>query len=147
MFSNLAGLGLSSLALLSLALVAGARAAPPVGNRDGLGKPALSRSLARLDLRPPELPVTRSTPAATAPFETPPFPSMRQAQPGLRANVEDQLPALGSGRVESRAQEIARHVQHEGVPLARLWQNHSAMVSLGLNQRGKPGLWLIQKIP
>jgi hypothetical protein len=31
------------------------------------------------------------------------------------------------------------------VPIARLWESHSALLSLGLNQRGKPGLWLIQK--
>jgi hypothetical protein len=34
---------------------------------------------------------------------------------------------------------------HEGLPLARLWENKSALVSLGLNPKGKPGLWITQK--
>jgi hypothetical protein len=33
----------------------------------------------------------------------------------------------------------------EGLPVARLWENHSALISLGLNAKGKPGLWLVQK--
>jgi hypothetical protein len=57
-----------------------------------------------------------------------------------------QLPELGAqGRVPSRAEEFARRVHREGLPVARLWENKSALVSIGLNQRGKPGLWLIQK--
>jgi hypothetical protein len=62
---------------------------------------------------------------------------------------ESDLPALGvqaaQGRVPGRAEEFARRVHREGLPVARLWENRSALVSLGLNQRGKPGLWLIQK--
>jgi hypothetical protein len=34
----------------------------------------------------------------------------------------------------------------EGLPIARLWENHAALVSLGFSPRGKPGLWLVQKI-
>jgi hypothetical protein len=45
----------------------------------------------------------------------------------------------------SRLQSLAQRVQREGVPFARLFESRSALVSLGLNQRGKPGLWLIQK--
>ena len=40
----------------------------------------------------------------------------------------------------------AQHVRREGLPLARLWENKSALLSLGLNKKGKPGLWLVQKI-
>jgi hypothetical protein len=47
----------------------------------------------------------------------------------------------------SRAEELARQFHHEGLPIARLWQTHSAMMSLGLSPRGKPGIWLIQKLP
>ncbi len=43
------------------------------------------------------------------------------------------------------AQEFARRVHREGLPVARLWESKSALVSIGLNQKGKPGLWLIQK--
>jgi hypothetical protein len=38
-------------------------------------------------------------------------------------------------------------IRREGVPIARLWNSKSALLSLGLNEKGKPGLWLIQKIP
>jgi hypothetical protein len=41
---------------------------------------------------------------------------------------------------------FARRVHREGLPLARLWENKSALISLGLNKKGKPGLWIIQKI-
>jgi hypothetical protein len=48
-------------------------------------------------------------------------------------------------RIPGQMEELARRVHREGLPVARLWENKSALVSLGLNQRGKPGLWLIQK--
>jgi hypothetical protein len=49
-------------------------------------------------------------------------------------------------RVVGRVQAMAERFRHEGLPVARLWENHSALVSLGLNSRGKPGIWLVQKI-
>jgi hypothetical protein len=44
--------------------------------------------------------------------------------------------------MEKRVQEFRR----EGLPIARLWENHSSLVHVGLNQKGKPGLWVIQKL-
>jgi hypothetical protein len=62
---------------------------------------------------------------------------------------ESRLPALGAGtsqaRDMSKAEAFARRFHREGLPVARLWENHSALVSLGLNQKGKLGLWLVQK--
>ncbi len=55
-------------------------------------------------------------------------------------------PNVPQRRVPSRAEEFAQHVRREGLPLARLWENKSALVSLGLNKKGKPGLWIVQKI-
>lgn len=49
-------------------------------------------------------------------------------------------------RMDSPMQALAHRVHREGLPVARLWENKSALVSLGLNQKGKPGLWIIQKI-
>lgn len=46
------------------------------------------------------------------------------------------------GGVEAMAQRF----RHEGLPVARLWENHAALISLGLNSKGKPGIWLVQKI-
>jgi hypothetical protein len=54
---------------------------------------------------------------------------------------------LPMARPMSRVQEMAHRFQREGLPVARLFENHSALVSLGLNQHGKPGIWLIQKLP
>jgi len=53
--------------------------------------------------------------------------------------------SAGEPRVMSRAESFARRVHREGLPVARLWENHSALISLGLNAKGKPGLWLVQK--
>lgn len=70
-------------------------------------------------------------------------------RPTLPPQPELQLPELGAERSQtrtpSRAEEFARRVHREGLPVARLWENKSALVSLGLNKKGKPGLWLVQK--
>jgi hypothetical protein len=52
---------------------------------------------------------------------------------------------IGQGRSMSRAEAFAQRFHREGLPLARLWENKSALVSLGINQKGKAGLWLVQK--
>jgi hypothetical protein len=79
--------------------------------------------------------------------ESVPFPSSHRA---LESGHEEQQPSWGADepamKSMSRAEEFTRRVHREGLPVARLWQSHSALVSLGLNQRGKPGLWLIQKV-
>ncbi len=146
-----------------------AAAAPPISSNNPAAAPAglLGRAsglltakstrarsgrldFSRLDLRPPD------TAAAAAPEEhqmpaTAAFPSFkRQSSLADEHAVDDNdLPELGKGsvRVMSKPEEIARRVQREGLPLARLWESHSALLSLGLSPRGKPGLWLIQKLP
>ena len=59
------------------------------------------------------------------------------------------LPTMGGNghgvRDQSPTEQLARQVHKEGLPFARLWQNDQALVSLGLNRKGKPGLWIIQK--
>jgi hypothetical protein len=55
------------------------------------------------------------------------------------------LGAASEGRVMGRTESFVRSFHREGLPVARLWENHSALVSLGLNGKGKPGLWLVQK--
>jgi hypothetical protein len=84
------------------------------------------------------------------------FPSSLHRQT-LAGQEQLQLPDLGSDGARPRiegtqfrtmggAEEFARRAHREGLPVARLWENKSALLSLGLNQRGKPGLWIIQKI-
>jgi hypothetical protein len=42
--------------------------------------------------------------------------------------------------------ERMQHIHREGLPIARLWESKSAVVNIGLNQRGKPGLWFTQRM-
>jgi hypothetical protein len=49
-------------------------------------------------------------------------------------------------RIPGRLEEFGQRVRREGLPVARLWENKSALVHLGLNQKGKPGLWIVQKV-
>jgi hypothetical protein len=148
---RLATLGLCGLGLMSVAL-----AAPPAGQR---GPPGIQRGALRLDLRPAmDLhPALDLRPAMAVPEKTAAaFPSSLHRQT-LGGQEQLQLPNLGSDGARTRivgaqprtmggAEEFARRVHREGLPVARLWENKSALVSLGLNQKGKPGLWITQKI-
>lgn len=75
------------------------------------------------------------------------FPSMSHLH-RLGSQEQPPLPALGSDSMRSRpgVQEFVRRVQHEGLPVARLLESKSALLHLGLSPRGKPGLWLVQKV-
>jgi hypothetical protein len=77
------------------------------------------------------------------------FPSSLHRQ-ALGTQQELQIPgsrfAVAQPRPMGGVEEFARRVHREGLPVARLWENKSALVSLGLNQKGKPGLWIVQKI-
>ena len=95
-----------------------------------------------LDLRPPSPRELDAFPAASA--DRPSW-----GHPRTPGNRDSNLPALGADvgetRVMSRAESFVRHFHREGLPVARLWENHSALLSFGLNGKGKPGLWLVQK--
>jgi hypothetical protein len=91
-----------------------------------------------LDLQPP---------AAAAEKAPATFPSLHRRT--LSGQEQVQLPGLISetphARIPGRVEELALRFHREGLPIARLWENKSALVSLGLNSKGKPGLWIIQK--
>jgi hypothetical protein len=144
--------GLSTVAWTPIAL-----AGPPPGHASlvarvvgevhaGRAAGSLKAGTGQLDLRPPAA-VPQAAADAAAPSG---FPSSRRLI-GSGGSTADtlQLPGLGTAEVHpremSRVEEFARRVHREGLPIARLWESHSALVSLGLNQRGKPGIWLIQK--
>jgi hypothetical protein len=59
------------------------------------------------------------------------------------------LPALGTDEprslFKSDSEQFVRRVRSEGLPIARMWENDFALVSLGLNPKGQAGLWLLQK--
>jgi hypothetical protein len=104
---------------------------------------------AHLDLRLPSAREIGAFPAASAAFTAASVDSPSWGRPRTPGNRDSNLPALGAdvgeARVMSRAESFARRFHREGLPVARLWENHSALVSLGLNGKGKPGLWLVQK--
>ena len=118
-----------------------AAAAPSLARALGGGSGAAHTP--HLDLRPPVM--------RELPFHGEPRTADRML--AHRDAVRDDTHAfagLSAGdspvRTMSRAEAFAQRFRHEGLPVARLWENHSAMVSLGLNAKGKPGLWLVQKI-
>jgi hypothetical protein len=57
-------------------------------------------------------------------------------------------PLLGADGMHARPtiQDLVQKVHREGLPVARLFETKSALLHLGLSPRGKPGLWLVQKI-
>jgi hypothetical protein len=131
----------------------------PAGASPPRSKPATgtaSSHPAHLDLRLPTareigaFPTAASPfPAASAVFAAASVDTPSWGRPRTPGNRDSNLPALGAdageARVMSRAESFARRFHREGLPVARLWENHSALVSLGLNGKGKPGLWLVQK--
>ena len=89
-----------------------------------------------LDLQPPapEVPAAEKTPTT--------FPSMHRTT--LAGLEQVQLSSSSSetlrARIPGRVEELVLRFHREGLPIARLWENKSALVSLGLNPKGKPGL-------
>jgi hypothetical protein len=153
---------LASCALCCLA-AATALAAPPAGTRQGgllgsnglLGKasgllaasPARRAEFQRLDLRPPE---TLSGARAPVGDTEAAFPSPRHSQLDAAAGADESEiggAKMATLRMESKVQELERRVPREGLPVARLWETKTALLHVGLSPRGKPGLWLIQKVP
>jgi hypothetical protein len=107
----------------------------------------------RLDLRPPET-LSGGRGAASLGDSAAAFPSAKRTQLGaMTGAAADQPGAAPSGaglaalRMESKVQEWERRVPREGLPVARLWETKTALLHVGLSPRGKPGLWLIQKVP
>jgi hypothetical protein len=95
-----------------------------------------------LDLRPPSHAVESANTSEKSPGA---FPSKTQRQNSAQETPD--LPLLGSDGMHARPtmQEFVHRVHQEGLPVARLIETKSALLHLGLNGRGKPGLWLVQK--
>jgi hypothetical protein len=93
-----------------------------------------------LDLRAP-------VPAVDVAEKSSAFPSMSHIHRlGSQEQVQPPAPGLDSMRSRLVVQDFVRRVRHEGLPVARLFENKTALLHLGLNSRGKPGLWLVQKV-
>jgi hypothetical protein len=127
----LAALGLTNLLVLSLAY-----AAPPQN------RPIQNQSAPQhLDLSAPSGIIEQSSKSGA-------FRSLASNHQAVGSEEHLQLPALGSEgmHVQPTMEERVQQFRREGLPVARLWENHSALVHMGLNQKGKPGLWIIQKL-
>ena len=143
---GLCGVACAGIALAGPPAAQESRVARVAGETHGAraGGPfnSFKMATAHLDLRAPT-----DVPQAAANADAPAgFPSSGRL---IGSTHSLQLPISGTDghpREMSRAEEFARRVHREGLPIARLWDGHSALVSLGLNQRGKPGLWLVQKV-
>jgi hypothetical protein len=128
------------LALWTVGTMSAALAAPPVNQREHMQARSLEPRPS-LDLRAPAA-------AMLAAARTPEaFPSALHRQAiGERPEFELSGRENPQARIPGRIEEFGQRVRREGLPVARLWENKSALVHLGLNQKGKPGLWIVQKV-
>jgi hypothetical protein len=130
-------------------------ASPPPLGPTAFAHRAHASPAARLDL---QLLVEHSVPpafhGATTEFAATAFPSaihhLDIGKADLGTDDRYQQRAVGVSesnfRTMSQAEILALRIRREGLPIARLLESKSALLSIGLNQRGKPGLWLTQKI-
>jgi hypothetical protein len=146
---NSGWLGLAVLGSSAIAFTGAALAGPlPIASRGAYHTDSHAFHPV-LDLRPSRATLNAADTLSAADKPSASFPSSRHSRtPSAQEDIR--LPELGSDgsqpRSGGRAEEFVQRAHREGLPLARLWENKSALVSLGLNQKGKPGLWIIQKI-
>jgi hypothetical protein len=143
-------LGAASFLLVNSLLLNSAFAAPPPGRPFRPPSQPQAPALAQhLDLRPP------SRLESAGHFEMAGNAADRSRSfgaPTVRQNPTSQEPvpqspmAADGMRSRPALQDFVRRVHHEGLPVARLFESKSALVHVGLSPKGKPGLWLVQKI-
>ena len=155
-----------ALAVLLLSLGTAATAKPPA-NHAAPEKADLNRPVVPPPAATPVHGFTGNETAARADFVSRPvihdawrrssdslraYPSTFSDVPNLHSReylLDLSIPTLGGDgrgiRDQSPTEQFIRQARREGLPLARLWQNDQALLSLGLNRKGKPGLWIIQK--
>jgi hypothetical protein len=94
-----------------------------------------------LDLQPPIVSMRMGTPG----------PVSFGSHPGLDWEEPTAHPRFGTRQADfpamTQPEAWLHRVHREGVPIARLWSSKSAFLSIGFSPRGKPGLWLVQRIP
>lgn len=122
------------------------------------GRPAAAMQLpgAHLDLRPPSL-VSGSDESAAGftAYVHRRLMAARTAwplEPGVAASGASALraaaatPSTRTGHIMSPMETLAHNFRQQGLPVARLFENKDSLVHLGLDQRGKPGLWILHKL-
>jgi hypothetical protein len=136
-----AGLGAGALLLMGSAV-----AAPPENRAVQPRAQSQIRPLGQhLDLRAPDL--RAPSLAVDVSDKASSFQSMSRRRSVVSQELV-QLPAWGADGMRSRPgiQDFVRRLHCEGMPVARLFESKSALVHLGLSPKGKPGLWLVQKM-
>jgi len=134
----------AAVPIAALLLASGALAAPPQAR-------LLQAPTPHLDLRAPSHIPEPSGNVAEKSADG--FPSIAHRQNLAQQNHGQQegvgLPGLASDDIHIHArptiQDFVLRVHREGLPVARLFETKSALLHLGLNPKGKPGLWLVQK--
>jgi hypothetical protein len=116
--------------LAGLFLLNSASAAPPSGRQPQFqGR--------QLDLSAPAHVIENSIKVQQLPSKVQQPPSAQQER---FANLR-----LGSIPTQPSMEERLRLARRDGLPVARLWESKSVLLHLGFNQKGKPGLWIMQK--
>jgi hypothetical protein len=100
-----------------------------------------ARSIAgRLDLRPPVEAQMSNEEVAAIPLNA------RFSTGNHRFSADESASSAGSTHIMSPLQTLAHNFRQEGLPIAKLFQSNQSLLHLGLNPRGKPGLWLVHKL-
>ena len=116
--------------IAGLFLLNSASAAPPSGRQPQFqGR--------QLDLSAPAHVIENSIKVQQLPSKVQQPPSPQQER---FANLR-----LGSIPTQPSMEERLRLARRDGLPVARLWESKSVLLHLGFNQKGKPGLWIMQK--
>jgi len=113
------------------------KAAAALGRSSPKGQ---ERTLPRLDLRlPSEAPASDPGHAATSNHR------LFAGESPFRSDghTASQAP---SGHIMSPMESMVHNFHQEGLPIARLFQNNNSLVHVGLNPKGKPGLWVVHKL-
>ncbi len=97
----------------------------------------------RLDLRPPQ--IFAGSSVADSFFVAHSEASTVPAR-ALAPSASPPASSAAGGRVMSPMESLAHNFHQQGLPLAKLFENRDSLVHLGLNQHGKPGLWILHKL-
>jgi hypothetical protein len=154
---RITAIGLCGLGLLNRSIAAplpGPVTPNPARTNSALSRFDVRGTAAPLDLRVPHDPVMPEFRAGTAAIAIGSFASgIRHSVRGLvDSGINDRGTPSGLNiseadfHVASPAERFVSRVRHEGLPVARLWKSESALLSIGLNQRGKPGVWFTKAI-
>jgi hypothetical protein len=107
-----------------------------------------------LDLRAPRDSTSAVSHQGATALASDPFPfganhlDLGKSDPAADDRLHSPASRIGelNFRTMSQAEIFARRVHQEGLPIARLFESKSALLSIGLNKKGKPGLWFTHKI-